>query len=422
MSGPVVEPLRERALDVLARNLRGAWTCPSSAIYPHQWLWDSCFVAIGLARTDPERAAGEVRSLLRGQWANGMFPHMIFATGVRDVGSRRLWQSSRYPDAPRGVNTSCITQPPIIAIAAQRVSDALAANARRDFLTELMPHIVAYHQWLYRERDLHGRGLVTLIHPWECGLDTTPAWTVPLASAWQPWWLRLVHRFRLARLARFLRRDTRYIPAAQRSSDDDGLRMLALARTGRRYGFDARRLPPERALIVEDLAFNAFLVVANRALEQLARDVGLEIDAALQRSMRATEAALEELWEERAGQYFSRNESTGELITIPTIATFLPLWAGVDPEHAVRLVEQLHQPQWATAWPVPSVPTDAAEFDPARYWQGPSWLNMNWAIVQALSRCGVPDLAHRLARRTLEMVEQGGFSEYFSPLTGQGFG
>ena len=43
---------------------RGAWTCPSSGIYPHQWLWDSCFVAIGLAATRPARAAGELRALL----------------------------------------------------------------------------------------------------------------------------------------------------------------------------------------------------------------------------------------------------------------------------------------------------------------------------------------------------------------------
>src|SRR6478752_7240925 len=75
---PVVEPrvddveLRGRAHAVLEANRRGRWTCPSSTLYPHQWLWDSCFIAIGLVRTDPTRAAGELRSLFRGQWANGM--------------------------------------------------------------------------------------------------------------------------------------------------------------------------------------------------------------------------------------------------------------------------------------------------------------------------------------------------------------
>ena len=35
-------------------------------------------VVIGLAGASPERARTEVRSLLRGQWADGMIPHMVF--------------------------------------------------------------------------------------------------------------------------------------------------------------------------------------------------------------------------------------------------------------------------------------------------------------------------------------------------------
>ena len=46
--------LARRAQEVLDRNRRGDWTCPSASLYPHQWLWDSCFVAIGLARVDAD--------------------------------------------------------------------------------------------------------------------------------------------------------------------------------------------------------------------------------------------------------------------------------------------------------------------------------------------------------------------------------
>src|SRR6187431_2739106 len=86
------------AQGVLERNRRGTWTCPADGFYPHQWLWDSCFIAIGLASYDPPRATDELRALFRGQWSNGMMPHMIFADNVRDVGSRRIWQSKRNPD------------------------------------------------------------------------------------------------------------------------------------------------------------------------------------------------------------------------------------------------------------------------------------------------------------------------------------
>ena len=82
--------LVRRARAVLDRNRAGAYTCPSVRLYPHQWLWDSCFTAIGIARFDAPRAADELRALFRGQWDNGMLPHMIFADGSRDINSRRM--------------------------------------------------------------------------------------------------------------------------------------------------------------------------------------------------------------------------------------------------------------------------------------------------------------------------------------------
>ncbi|MET0920574.1 MAG: glycoside hydrolase, partial [Acidimicrobiia bacterium] len=168
--------LVNRAKAVLERNRRSAWTCPAGDLYPHQWLWDSCFTAIGVSRYDARRAADEVRALLRGQWANGMLPHMIFAAGSNDLGSRTIWRSRTHEGAPRDVDTTCITQPPLVAIAAWRVAQELGADERSAFLTELYPKLLAHHEWLYRERDLERTGLITLIHPWECGLDSTPPW------------------------------------------------------------------------------------------------------------------------------------------------------------------------------------------------------------------------------------------------------
>src|SRR5439155_5421013 len=206
-------PLVRRAQEVLDHNRRGGWTCPSSALYPHQWLWDSCFIAMGVARYDPERAAAELRGLLRAQWANGMRPHMIFADGSHDAGSRTIWRSSTRAFAPRDVATSCITQPPLLAIATSRVADALPVAQREQLLTDLVAPLVDYHTWLYAARDL-GSGLVTLIHPWECGLDTTPPWMRELGRMPLPLWLRGAVRRRLARLLRTLRYDPRHVPAS----------------------------------------------------------------------------------------------------------------------------------------------------------------------------------------------------------------
>src|SRR4051812_1226921 len=99
--GPVLAPvdLRTHCLNVLEENDRGNHTSPAK-LYPHQWLWDSCFVAIGLRHENPERAAKEIANLVHGQWANGMIPHMIFSKGREYRLEREAWRSWLSPYAP----------------------------------------------------------------------------------------------------------------------------------------------------------------------------------------------------------------------------------------------------------------------------------------------------------------------------------
>src|SRR5665213_300457 len=94
---------------VLEKNDQGIFTIPAEGLYPHQWLWDSCFIAIGRRHYDTDRAKQEVLSLLRGQWANGMLPHMIFDKDLRYREDRNLWRSWVNPFAPDDVTTSGIT-------------------------------------------------------------------------------------------------------------------------------------------------------------------------------------------------------------------------------------------------------------------------------------------------------------------------
>src|SRR5258708_39092522 len=82
----------ESAKAVLEMNDQGSFTIPAEGLYPHQWLWDSCFIAIGLRHINVQRAQQEIMSLLRGQWANGMLPHMIFDKSLRYRQDRNIWR------------------------------------------------------------------------------------------------------------------------------------------------------------------------------------------------------------------------------------------------------------------------------------------------------------------------------------------
>jgi hypothetical protein len=110
-----------QAKEVLNNNDRVKYTVPAENLYPHQWLWDSCFIAIGLRHLDVDRAQTELTSLTRGQWSNGMLPNMIFSDEPHYRRDRAVWRSWISPYSPDDVATSGITQPPMLAEAVWQV-------------------------------------------------------------------------------------------------------------------------------------------------------------------------------------------------------------------------------------------------------------------------------------------------------------
>ena len=168
--------LAEQAAAVLAANDRGTYTAPAGNLYPHQWLWDSCFTAIGLRHLDVDRAQTELVSLIKGQWSNGMLPNIVFSNEPQYRTDREYWRSHINPNSPDDLATSGITQPPILAEAVWQIGQNLSAPERRSWFKFILPHIISYHEWLYADRDPHKEGLILLVHPWETGLDNTPPW------------------------------------------------------------------------------------------------------------------------------------------------------------------------------------------------------------------------------------------------------
>jgi glycogen debranching enzyme len=198
--------------------------------------------------------------------------------------------------------------------------------------------------------------------------------------------------------------------------------MLDLAYRARRHDFALARLPVDRSLQVQDVSFNALLVIANRDLTAIARDAGVPIEPALRERFDAAPEALETLWSEEHGTYCARHAVTGRTLGPPTIAAFTMLAAGTHTERLAGLVDRLRNDAWWPAHPVPSIATDAPEFDPRRYWAGPTWVNTNWIVIEGLRHRGETALADEIRRRTVALVARYGCAEYFSPRTGAPLG
>ncbi len=135
----------KKARGILDNNWTGSYTKPSPALYPHQWNWDTGFIAIGKAHYDQPGAMAELDSLFSAQWGSGMLPHIIF--NPDSLGhyfpEPDFWQTERSPHAPTDRLTSGITQPPTHAIAVEEIlNNARDLETVRPFLERIYSKII----------------------------------------------------------------------------------------------------------------------------------------------------------------------------------------------------------------------------------------------------------------------------------------
>ncbi|MDQ2745058.1 MAG: glycoside hydrolase [Chloroflexota bacterium] len=402
---------------VLRENDLGRWTKPAPALYPHQWNWDSCFIAIGLSHYQTERAAQELLSLLRGQWQNGMVPQIVFNPNAGGYfPGPDVWRSERSPRAPVGIETSGITQPPVLAIAALAIWQNAGDRAQaRSFLQEVYPKILAFHRFLYEERDPDGTGLIVVLHPWESGLDNSPPY------------LDAGSRVHMAQRPTYQRLDTKHIAAQNRPTDKDYDLYIYLLEQMRDLNWDQRSYLEHAPLQVQDVLFNSILCNANSALAEIAGIVGEDPSQANAWRESTIRAINERLWDEQAGTYFSYDRVARQLLKDDTIAGFGVLYGSAAPaDRADRLLRiRLTNPReyWPDpGYPIPTTAMDSPWFDPGRYWLGPVWVNTNWLLIHGLMKYDRVNLAADLTHRTIDLVDRSGFREYYHPITGHGYG
>ena len=170
--------LVRQAKAVLDFNWTGEYTMPGPRLSPHQWSWDSALIALAYSRYDQDRAMRELSHLLEAQWKNGLLPQIVFNPRFTNYfPGPNFWHAKESPHAPQHSETSGVIQPPVHATAilylfrhAENEADA------RAFLEYAFPRLKAWHDYLYRERDPRGEGLVYIRHPWESGMDNSPMW------------------------------------------------------------------------------------------------------------------------------------------------------------------------------------------------------------------------------------------------------
>jgi glycogen debranching enzyme len=404
------EALHERVRSLMLRNVKDGYSAllgqnycyvaPALKPYPFQWFWDTCFHVIILARLgEYDFAKRNLRSLFAMQEENGFVGHMIFWNQVlprrrTDVmQARPTWQALRP-------HMSALIQPPF---AAQALHALHQACGDRVFLGEMYARVRRHHDWLAKNRDFDGDGLLSIISPFESGMDWKRSYDPVLgyaggATPRRLYPSRLYWKAVGVDLSNFL------------------------------LSYDLERIRERGRFRVKDAGFNAIYAVDLHCMERLAVLVGDDPQVFADRRRRLTQSMIALMYDEASAAFYDVQEPGAKQLRILTPTIFFPLAIEELGQDIAQRVLDAHfdrAEEFGAPFPIPSLDMrDPGYFsgETPFLWRGPAWAPINWFLYHALGKRGFAERAGRLRRSLEAMVQKSGFREYYDPASGAGHG
>jgi glycogen debranching enzyme len=357
---------------------------------PYQWLWDSGWHMIVWSHRRPENAIADLRTLLQFQQPDGFIPETIF--WKQNSLLRRLvawfngYSQAEYTD---------LTQMPMLAYSVRAIWQA---THEKNLLKEFVPAIAQYLEW-WQRRDHDNDGLVSIIHPWESGMDASPTYDpVFHLSHPRPW--------------------------------DMYPRFWRLLRRHHKSGWNQQAILRGEWFNVEDVGVCSVYADGWGVVAALAAEFDSDLAARCRlQHRRYQEAVIRKCWDENRAQFVSYYHQNGAEIAsrADTIQTLLPLLLDDLPEPIQqKLVAKIKDPgRFWLSYPVPTVARSEVAFNPHEnrlLWRGPMWPGTTWLVMEGLLKHGFQAEAAAILGRWSDLYLQHGIWEYYNPLTGKGLG
>jgi glycogen debranching enzyme len=295
---------------------------------------------------------------------------------------------------------SALILPPLAATALHTLYEACGD---RVYLGEMYAKVRRHHEWLARSRDFDGDGLLTIVSPFESGMDWKASYDPVLGYERRTTPRRLF-----------------FSPLYWKGVGVD------LANFVRRY--DLERIRSRARFLVKDAGFNAMYALDLECMERLAPLAGDDPAPFAERRRRLIDSMLRLMYDETDAAFYDLHEPGSRPIRIRTPTIFFPL---AIPEIDQRIAERMlvahfdREEEFATALPVPSLALDDPAFcrgNTQFIWRGGTWAFADWFLFHALRKRGFDTRAERLRRSLCALIEMSGFREYYDPISGEGHG
>ena len=344
------------------------WVQPGGPYYKGQWIWDTMFVVDLLSILPDQKHV--IRDIFQNYW---------------DFQDR--WNKEAPAYAQDMITVAIKTAPQEvrqfsqIAILAWGVERVYQRNNDKELLKQCLVRLERFHDWYWRERDLHNNGLITL-----------GAYTGKLQHAkWETF---------------------------DYECNMDGMKMTA---------HPTRKVPKEGTWYADICVpgNTAYLIMGEQSLARLAEIAGdKEMAARRQKRIeKGIKGMRDHMWDEKAGAFLSVKRDTLEKIPVATIGSWIPLTAGVPtPAMAKRMADVLASPAWMTPLPVPTVDRNDTRWKSDAFWRGDVWPSTNYQIACGLAAYGHTDLAADIADKTIANAIKNGISEHYDSVSGKPLG
>ncbi|WP_462248630.1 MGH1-like glycoside hydrolase domain-containing protein [Ekhidna sp.] len=324
------------------------------------WSWDSWKHAVALVNFEPELAKNQIRTMYHFQDEHGMIADVVY----RDT----LLEKHNWRD----------TKPPLSGWAIRKVFDSTRDTA---FVEQLLPKLMKYHSWWYRNRDHNNNGV--------CEYGSTDGSLV--AAGWE-------------------------------SGMDNAVRFD-----------DAKIIQVNQSawsLNQESIDLNAYLYFEKTQIAYL--QYALENDDIASQFIKDADALKIKIqnhfFDSDHGYFFDISTDKSQHIDVYGPEAWTALWTELATMEQAKLVVNkiTDDNHFNTFVPFPTLSADHPKFDPLNgYWRGPVWLDQAYFALDGMDKYGFEkeyiELVEKLFNNAQGLSQKGvPIRENYHPTTGEG--